>query len=145
MTDMKQNSDISQHLCLVLAPRKVPVRFSQKFPEEMDLQGCEKEFFFVPVLRIFWYRSYNFFHPTISLRFYRGVFSYSSLHLHHKYPVCVSLCIHSDVLKMETKWGSAQEHVTECFCLSWSCCGTKRGQHGCTTACYMPWESTLSE
>lgn len=50
---MKQNSDVSQHLCLVLASlRKVPVRFSQKFPGETDLRGYTKEFFLVPVLRI---------------------------------------------------------------------------------------------
>lgn len=35
--------------------------------------------------------------------FYRGVFSYSSLHLHHKYRVWVGQCIRSDILKMETK------------------------------------------
>lgn len=36
--------------------------------------------------------------------YYAGVvFCYSSLHLHSKYSVHVSQCIHSEVLKMETK------------------------------------------
>lgn len=35
-------------------------------------------------------------------------FPYSSLHLHHKYPVGASQCIHCDILKIETKMRECQ-------------------------------------
>lgn len=40
--------------------------------------------------------------------FHRAFFNYSSLHLHHKYPVGVSQCIHCDILKIKTKMRECQ-------------------------------------
>lgn len=106
---MKQNSDTSQHLCLVLAPKEGTCKIFSEISRRYGLYRDVLKSWFLSVPTEFSGTGVRISSiQQFPSSFHRGVFSYSSLYLHHKYPVGVSQCIHSDILKMETKMRECQ-------------------------------------